>query len=89
MLLFDQVLVFFAAFIQVGLISFNTLNIVKHRLGLAFMTSWGISFMWMYNVTHIVESPQEFFFAYGFGAAIATSIIIFIDRWCTRRRRRC
>ena len=71
----EHILVFIASFTQVGLISINTLNIVRVNVLAAFFTSWGITLSWAFGVVHIVQDPTEYIWAYGLGAALGISTV--------------
>ena len=76
----DHLLVGVLAFTQIALMSFNVLNVVKQRVVLAVLTSFGISAAWAYNITHVAQDPVKYFFAYAMGCALGTSLVIILDK---------
>lgn len=75
-----QLLVFAVAFAQLALISLNTLNIVRHNVVGAILTSLCITCTWAFNVNIITTDPKEVIVAYGLGCAAGTATLITLDK---------
>ncbi len=62
--------IFLQSFFQVGLVSISTIFITKHYYFGVFITAFGISLLWTYNVSKIAISSFNQKLTYALGAGI-------------------
>ena len=60
---------FVTGFIQVFLVAMNTVYVAKGNYALAFVTSFGISYVWTRNVTRVAIGLERDRWLYASGAA--------------------
>lgn len=77
-------LVFFACFIQVGLITLQSINANNRRYVLALFTSWGISCVTVYTVVHVVRDPVTYFVPYFLGNSLGVIMAMRLNEYIVR-----
>ena len=72
-------LVFLACFLQVGLVTLQSINANQKRYILAVVTSMGISCVTVFSVLHVIRDPVTYFAPYFLGNALGVFTAMKLD----------
>lgn len=78
-------LVFVACFLQVGLLTLQSINANQKRYVMAAITSMGISCVALYASVHVIREPVTFFIPYLLGNSLGVLVAMNLDTYFTRR----
>lgn len=67
-----RIKIFITAFIQISLVSVNTIFLAKNRPELVFLAAFGISYIWTMNVKKAAFGSEMDKIVYALGAAIGS-----------------
>ena len=79
------VLVFFACFIQLGLLTLQSINVNNRRYTHAFFTSVGVSCVAVFASVHVIREPELYFFPYLLGNCFGVVAAMKLDEKIIRR----
>jgi hypothetical protein len=76
-----KIKLFITAFIQVALVSVNTIFLAKHRPDLVFLAAFGISYIWTLNVKRAAFGGEADKIIYALGAACGSVFGMYLAEW--------
>ena len=72
---------FLTAFLQICLVSVNTIFLAKHRPELVFLAAFGISYIWTLNVKRAAFGSELDKVIYALGAACGSLFGMYAAEW--------